>query len=312
MGSGTSNTSEEKPVTRKMFAKALDGSVQYPRTSRNVLYTLPTTTQNVIGEFDVDTRTYTAHLIKGHIPTGASGCILPDGSLFFSGGNSQQGHAELRAFRFTGLALESKPLMLNSHKDHAIVAVDNLVVVSSGFNERNRLTTNSEILDLGANEWTTLPGIPHPRANAAAVVLGGIVYVLGGQLSVTTTDITDNVQILDIGARIWRVARFRLPIPLSRMGVVQARHYGLVVFGGLTLEGAISTRSFLIDLESSSVSEHAELPMPQEYFQLSFPYPNAFYNGVVYGIDSRQTHIFALREGSWNIEQLKPTHMHIS
>lgn len=103
--------------------------------------------------------------------------------------------------------------------------------------DATQLSSNvlSRQLRIAAFPWTSLLAGPTQREYAASAVLGGKLYVVGGQLTLgctTPCPATDIAEVYDTATNTWSAAN---PMPTSRMGLVAVAYNGkLYAIGGST------------------------------------------------------------------------------
>jgi len=100
----------------------------------------------------------------------------------------------------------------------------------------HRSLDTNEVYDPATNQWETRMAMPTGRNHAAAGVVNGKIYVLGGRvgaLNVTSARSTDIVEVYDPAANSWGTAGMRMPT--IRTGFGWATYRGRIfVVGGET------------------------------------------------------------------------------
>lgn len=94
-------------------------------------------------------------------------------------------------------------------------------IVSLGPKVPHRSLKTNEVYDPAANKWETGMPMPTPRNHAAAGVVGGKIYVIGGRLASAYDSAgsnTDVVEVYDPVADTWGAAGLRMPTARSEMG----------------------------------------------------------------------------------------------
>lgn len=106
---------------------------------------------------------------------------------------------------------------------------------ASHFNDHQD-TVLAEVLDTRAGRWSRLPDAPTARNSAAAAVIDGRIYVVGGRSAQAQPDGTlrqvnlATLEVFDPARNTWTT---RQPMPQARGGLAAAAHKGrLYVFGG--------------------------------------------------------------------------------
>lgn len=143
------------------------------------------------------------------------------GKSFDSGQNSLVPQSRVDVLNVsTGVWRQAPSLPVTHWAGPALVINNKLHVISGAGSTNTETVAHHFVLDL-ANEsagWTSLAPLPLPRVHAAAVALGGKIYVVGGELSHTHTGDTSDVQIYDPQNDSWSVGK-RLPEPRSHADV---------------------------------------------------------------------------------------------
>jgi len=94
-------------------------------------------------------------------------------------------------------------------------------IVSLGPAVPHRSLKTNEAYDPATNTWETRSPMPTPRNHAAAGVVGGKIYVIGGRLAssvITTGSNTDVVENYDPATDSWGAVGLRMPTARSGMG----------------------------------------------------------------------------------------------
>ena len=107
-------------------------------------------------------------------------------------------------------------------------------IVSLGPTVPHRSLQTNEVYDPASNTWSTRMPMPTARNHAAAGVVNGKIYVIGGRLGssvVTTGSNTNVVEEYDPAADDWGYARARMPVMRSGMGWA-TRNGKIYVAGG--------------------------------------------------------------------------------
>jgi hypothetical protein len=116
--------------------------------------------------------------------------------------------------------------------------------------------------DPATKEWTALPSLPEPRSSHDAVVIGDVLYVVGGwTLSGSSKGKwVDTAWAFDLTQPNggWRA----IPSPSFRRRALAAAQWQgkLVALGGMTEDHDISRRVNILDLERGEWSKLAKLP----------------------------------------------------
>ena len=113
-------------------------------------------------------------------------------------------------------------------------------IVSLGPNVPHRSLDTNEVYDVKTNTWATKMTMPTARNHAAAGVVNGKIYVIGGRVGAAFIGVASNTDVVeeyDPVSDTWGAIRARMPTPRSAMasGVHNNRIY---VTGG---EGQTST-----------------------------------------------------------------------
>ena len=121
-------------------------------------------------------------------------------------------------------AKESLPVARNNP---AVAAVEDLIYVISGESPTG-ITDRVDLYNPGSNSWSEKSPKPLPVMNAKAAVIGGRIFIPGGELS--SGEVTDLLEIYDPRLDAWETG-VRLPRPLSAYALI-AYEGRLYLFGG--------------------------------------------------------------------------------
>lgn len=105
---------------------------------------------------------------------------------------------------------------------------------------RHAIVATVDEYDIAANRWRTLTAMPTARAEPAAAVVSGKIYVAGGRISSAFADDgsdTDVVEAFDPARNQWSRPLTRLPAPLSAPNVAVWRNR-IILAGGERLRAA--------------------------------------------------------------------------
>jgi len=94
-------------------------------------------------------------------------------------------------------------------------------IVSLGPTVPHRSVDVNEVYDPKTNTWGTRMTMPTARNHAAAGVVNGRIYVIGGRVGssvITTSSNTNVVEVYDPAADLWGAAGMRMPTSRSGMG----------------------------------------------------------------------------------------------
>lgn len=206
------------------------------------------------------------------------GAVVHDGALYVYGGHVGRTHAhsiENISPGFRRLVLEPgrtwEELARGPRLQGAALVSDRTAIYRvGGMMASNATAAEPAVLhsspsaarySVAADRWEPLPDLPAGRSSHAAVVTGGVLYVVGGwQLRGPDEDPVwaDSVLALDLeGGTAWRA----IPAPFRRRalaaGTVGGRIYAL---GGLTQEAGPVLRVEVLDLEAGAWSVGPDLP----------------------------------------------------
>lgn len=126
--------------------------------------------------------------------------------------------------------------MTTSKARMAAVVYENAIYLIGGENEHGVLASVDKY-DVASNAYTTLAKKPTPVTDAGAVVIGGKIYVPGGQDS--EGSLTDVLEVYDPRNDTWSVGK-SLPNPLSRYAVATLEGT-LFLFGGWDGQNTVNT-----------------------------------------------------------------------
>jgi N-acetylneuraminic acid mutarotase len=189
----------------------------------------PTTT---VRTFDPATRKW-ARVADLPAERGGHAAVALDGKIHvLGGGNSVSTIADHSVFDpATGMWAAAAPVP-RAEGSPAAVALDGKIWAIGG---RSGLSDYGDVYvyDPATDAWTNGPAIP-PRGTAGAAVLGGAIYVFGGE-SQPASKVLGDVFRLRAGETPWtRIAR--LPTPRNYAQAVVFRR-GILVVGGSTSFG---------------------------------------------------------------------------
>ena len=94
-------------------------------------------------------------------------------------------------------------------------------MVSLGPAVPHRSLDTNEVYDVKTNTWATKMTMPTARNHAAAGVVNGKIYVIGGRVGssvITTSSNTNVVEVYDPATDLWGAAGLRMPTSRSGMG----------------------------------------------------------------------------------------------
>jgi N-acetylneuraminic acid mutarotase len=94
-------------------------------------------------------------------------------------------------------------------------------IVSLGPTVPHRSLDVNEVYDPKTNKWETRMTMPTARNHAAAGVVNGKIYVIGGRVGssvITTSSNTNVVEVYDPSTDLWGAAGMRMPTSRSGMG----------------------------------------------------------------------------------------------
>lgn len=116
----------------------------------------------------------------------------------------------------------------------------------------------AQSVGLASNSWGSAPGLPAPRAFAAALEVDGITYVVGGEGS--DNEPTTTVFALDPATAQWG-ARIALPQPRAQLAGVAANDGDLHVFGGRDGSGTYQASAFRLRARAGRWESAAPMPV---------------------------------------------------
>lgn len=118
------------------------------------------------------------------------------------------------------------------------------------------------VFDPASKEWSDLPSMPTARSSHDAVVIDGVLYVVGGWSLEGTPDGVWSETALKLNLEHPEEGWQELPQPPFVRRALAASHVGntLVVMGGIDEAGAISRQVDALDLESGEWRTLPELP----------------------------------------------------
>lgn len=123
--------------------------------------------------------------------------------------------------------------------------------------------TLSGAVRIASLQWTSKAPMPTPRQYFAVAILGGQIYVMGGELTdtgQTPGPATSTVEIYDPGTNLWNVAP---ALPTARMGLMAAVVNGkLYAIGGRSDGSSVSAVGTVDEFDPASQIWSTKTPMP--------------------------------------------------
>lgn len=124
----------------------------------------------------------------------------------------------------------------------------------------------NEVYDIASNQWETRQTMPTPRNHAAAGVVGGKIYVIGGRLGsafITRASNTDIVEVYDPATDQWGDLKAPMPTPRSAgaWGTFKGRIY---VAGGEQRTSDFQRTFRTVEVYDPAVNRWTKLP-PMEF-----------------------------------------------
>ena len=155
----------------------------------------------------------------------------------------------------------------------ALSFVNNRIFAIGG--EVKKVTTGLiERYDFEKNEWTTVTEKPTPVKNIGAAVVGGLIYVPGGELD--NGKVTNVLEIYDPIENKW-IEGANLPVSLSRYSLI-AYEGKLYIFGGWNGKD-YSRETFLFDPVLDRWEEIGPMPTQRAFLGASVAEGKAFLLG---------------------------------
>ena len=135
-------------------------------------------------------------------------------------------------------------------------------LVSLGPKVPHRSLNANEMYDPATNTWQTRMAMPTPRNHAAAGVVEGKIYVIGGRLAsayVSAGSNTDVVEVYDPSANTWGAAGLRMPTARSGMGYAT---FGdrILIAGGEIVDRHLFAAIRAVEAYSPATNQWSELP----------------------------------------------------
>lgn len=121
----------------------------------------------------------------------------------------------------------------------------------------------NEVYDPANNRWETLSPMPTARNHAAAGVVNGKVYVIGGRLgaaSVLAGSNADVVEVFDPAANSWGAAGLRMPTARSGMGWATFNNR-VYVAGGEVLDSHMFATVRAVEAYDPAANQWSALPV---------------------------------------------------
>lgn len=130
-------------------------------------------------------------------------------------------------------------------------------------------TSRGEVLDVARGRWTRIPDAPTARNSAAAAVIDGRIYVVGGRQMVKQADGRQRpvnlatLEVYDPATERWEA---RAPMPQAQGGLAAAAHDGkLYAFGGeqFVPTGKVFADAWVYDPHTDRWSALPPMPTPR-------------------------------------------------
>jgi DNA-binding CsgD family transcriptional regulator/N-acetylneuraminic acid mutarotase len=119
------------------------------------------------------------------------------------------------------------PKMPNSRQRAAVAVYENKIFVIGGRDESGVISTN-QMYSIDETQWYSLSSKPDPVSDAHAGLVGGLIYIPGGQLS--SGQLTGTMDVYDPKQDVWE-KRAALPKALSGYALISYEG-SLYIFGG--------------------------------------------------------------------------------
>lgn len=143
-----------------------------------------------------------------------------------------------------------------------IIRVGGMIALNeSGEEQELRSLDNVVAFDPAQRLWSPLPKLPEPRSSHDAAIIGSTLYVVGGWTLADDESRTWHDDLLAFDLRDASAGWRAQPAPFQRRALACAAVDGkLVVIGGMTSKGEISTRVNVFDPETGSWRRGPDLP----------------------------------------------------
>ena len=176
------------------------------------------------------------------VTSGSSAAVTPFG-IVVTGPTVASSHS---AFLWNGTAIVQLPELNSDHICHGSVFFKGKVMVIGGLN-----TAVVETFEQGASQWELGVDMMSPKANFALVVLGDMLYLLGG----VGINGRYHDSILTFDGNSWGKLTLKIPKKMRGSGAFAVSDTAMVVFGG-KVEDAEAKRVDNMELWTVDVSNN--------------------------------------------------------
>lgn len=175
-------------------------------------------------------------------PLGAGTAVTVDDAIFVVGGTPGGGLMRYDPVDDVWVEL-SAPEVFREHL--AAVVLDGDIWAIAG-REPGRIHSSTDIYDVESDEWRSGPGLAEARSGFGAVVVGGSIYVAGGEVF-QPTETLDSVEVFDPASEEWRLVS-SLPLGLHGNPLIEVGGI-LYLPGGSTEAGAVENSGDMWSLD---------------------------------------------------------------
>ena len=179
------------------------------------------------------------------------------GELYVAGGVDTQGVATAEVVKFpfgsgSPKVWSNVTSMRNARAGASVHVINRTLYVIGGLDDSGAALASMETLDLSANGSTLnafkVTALPTNVSQAASVVSGGQLYLMGGCTDLKGTTPTDSVFVLDIASGIWREG-VRLPFATFGSQALVLADGDLLLWGGLNAAPAVVDVAIVFDVQ---------------------------------------------------------------
>jgi N-acetylneuraminic acid mutarotase len=136
-------------------------------------------------------------------------------------------------------------------------------LVSLGPRVPHRSLNTNEVYDPATNKWETRMAMPTARNHAAAGVIGGKIYVIGGRLAsafASAGSNSDVVEVYDPVANTWGAAGLRMPTARSAMAFATFGNR-ILIAGGEIVDRHMFAAIRAVEAYDPATNQWTELPI---------------------------------------------------
>lgn len=153
------------------------------------------------------------------------------------------------------------PALPGGRLEPGVVGTGDAIWVIGGFDDGLEVTTETWILDDGADAWRPGPDAPAALTHTPLAAIDGTIYLLGGLVGTEFTPSAD-AWAIDPGADAWRALA---PLPEARgAAAVIVDGARVILAGGSTTDASLAT-VLAYDVDADAWTSLPDLPSPRSH-----------------------------------------------